>query len=251
VVPNVLHVVFGLAPDFGGRPFSLVHALALRSAWAVNRFDATLFHHAHEPTGPMWDWVRPRLERVRVTPPTEVFGRPVRRVEHQADVVRLDALLRHGGVYLDLDTLSVRPLAPLYHHASVLGREQTPGSRIQGLCNAVILAEPGSSFVARWREAYRTFDGDYWHVHSVVVPRLLAERAAPGEVHVEPPASFFCPSWDDAGLADLFERDLAFPLAYVHHLWAGRSWDRYLRDLDEPAVRQGTSTYARLARAFL
>ncbi len=251
MIPNVLHVVFGLAPDFGGRPFSLVHALALRSAWALNRFDATLFHHAHEPSGPLWTSVKPYLELVRVSPPHEVYGRPVRRLEHQSDVVRLDALLQHGGVYLDLDTLCVRPLAPLMGHACVLGREETPGQRIKGLCNAVILAEPGSGFLARWREAYRTFDGDYWHVHSVVVPRLLAERAAPGEVHVEPPASFFCPSWDDGGLADLFERDVPFPSAYLHHLWAGRSWQPHLQGLTPEALRRGTCTYARLARPFL
>ncbi len=251
MIPNVLHVVFGLAPDFGGRPFSLVHALALRSAWAVNAFDATLFHAAHEPCGPLWDSVRPRLEVVPVTPPVEVYGRPLRRIEHQSDVVRLDALLRHGGVYLDLDTICTRPLAPLFGHACVLGREETPGRRIKGLCNAVILAEPGSAFLARWRDAYRTFDGDYWHVHSVVVPRLLAEHAAPGEVHVEPPESFYHPSWDDGGLADLFERDVAFPNAYLHHLWAGRSWERYLGGLDPEALRRGHSTYARLARAFL
>ena len=251
MIPNVLHVVFGLAQDFGGRPFSLVHALALRSAWAQNRFDATLFHHAHEPAGPLWRSVRPHLDLVRVDPPTQVFGRPVRRLEHQADVVRLDALLRHGGVYLDLDTISVRPLAPLFDHACVLGREQTPGSRIHGLCNAVMLAEPGSAFVARWRDQYRTFDGDYWHVHSVVVPRLLAEKAAPGEVHVEPPETFFCPSWDDGGLADLFERDVDFPLARVHHLWAGTSWSRHLAELTPAGLRRGTSTYARLARPYL
>lgn len=251
MIPNVLHVVFGLAPDFGGRPFSLVHALALRSAWAVNGFDATLFHSAHEPSGPLWDSVRTRLDLVPVTPPTEVFGRPLRRIEHQSDVVRLDALLRHGGVYLDLDTICARPLAPLFRHACVLGREETPGSRIKGLCNAVILAEPGSSFLARWRDAYRTFDGDYWHVHSVVVPRLLAERAAPGEVHVEPPESFFLPSWDDGGLADLFTREVAFPDAYLHHLWAGRSWERCLKSLDPETLRRGHSTYARLARDFL
>jgi len=251
VIPNLLHVVFGLAPDFGGRPFSLVHALALRSAMGLNHFDATLVHCAHEPSGPLWEELRRRGEVVRVTAPTQVFGRPVRRLEHQADLVRLDALLRHGGVYLDLDTISVAPLAPLYDHACVLGREETPGSRIQGLCNAVILAEPGSAFLARWRDAYRTFDGDYWHVHSVVVPRLLAERAAPGEVHVEPPATFFCPSWDDAGLADLFERDVAFPSARVHHLWAGRSWTRYLHALSVEDLRHGSSTYARLARPWL
>lgn len=251
MIPNLLHVVFGLAPDFGGRPFSLVHALALRSAMDLNRFDATLVHCAHEPTGPLWNDLRPRLEVVPVTPPTEVFGRPVRRIEHQADLVRLDALLRHGGVYLDLDTISVRPLAPLFDHACVLGREETPGSRIRGLCNAVILAEPGSAFLARWRDAYRTFDGDYWHVHSVVVPRLLADRAPAGEVHLEPPATFFCPSWDDAGLADLFERDVDFPGARVHHLWAGRSWTPHLQHFSVERLRHGRSTYARLARPWL
>ena len=49
----------------------------------------------------------------RVRPPTTIFGHTVRKFAHQADVLRLELLQTFGGVYLDMDVLLLRPLAPL------------------------------------------------------------------------------------------------------------------------------------------
>jgi hypothetical protein len=46
-MPRIAHFIFGLSPDFGGKSFSLVHYLAIRSA--------------HDRLGPKWNiFVRPR-----------------------------------------------------------------------------------------------------------------------------------------------------------------------------------------------
>ena len=36
-VPQIVHFIFGLKPNFGGKPFSLVHYAAVRSAYLVLR----------------------------------------------------------------------------------------------------------------------------------------------------------------------------------------------------------------------
>jgi mannosyltransferase OCH1-like enzyme len=44
------------------------------------------------------------------------MGRPLYHVAHKADVVRLQALKETGGIYLDLDTISVKTIDRLLDH---------------------------------------------------------------------------------------------------------------------------------------
>ncbi len=98
---------------------------------------------------------------------------------------------------------------------------------------------------------YSTFNQEYWNTHSVVLPRLLAQQAEPGEVHTLPVESFHWPSWDDEGIAALFEEDHTYPDAYVHHLWAGKTWETHLSAMSPASIYERGSSYNRLARRFV
>ena len=52
-IPRVVHVIFGLSSDFGGKPFGLVHHLTIKAAlhFARPADGRVYFHHAHEPRG--------------------------------------------------------------------------------------------------------------------------------------------------------------------------------------------------------
>ncbi len=100
---------------------------------------------AQEPQGEWWHRAKPFLTCVQVEPPREIFGNPLSHIAHMADVLRLHTLLEHGGIYLDIDVLSLRPFTPLLDEDTVLGEESGVG-----LCNAVILAKPGAPFLQEW-----------------------------------------------------------------------------------------------------
>ncbi len=250
-IPNLVHFVYGMQEDRGDRPFSLVHYVAFRSALEIHRPDRIWLHTGYTPSGPWWEAISSDVEVRIVAIPKTVQGNRLDRPEHRSDVVRLEALLEFGGLYLDMDTVSVRSIAKLRRFRCVLGEETTPGSGSHGLSNAVMMAEPGSSFFRRWLEEYATFNQDYWNTHSVVLPRLLAEQAAPGVIHTEPARSFHWPSWDDAGIKALFAEDRSYPDAYVHHLWAGKTWEAHLAGLTPEHIFAVDTTYNRLARPFL
>ncbi len=57
MIPNLVHFLFGLKADFGGKPFSLVHYLAVKSAYEVQRPTAIYVHYIHLPTGHWWEMV--------------------------------------------------------------------------------------------------------------------------------------------------------------------------------------------------
>jgi hypothetical protein len=254
MIPLTFHFIFGLQPDFGGKPFSFIHYMAVKSALAVHPGAKALFHYEHEPRGIYWEVARSHVECVRVQAPREVSGRPLEHVAHQADVLRLQILLERGGIYLDLDTITVRSFAPLLVHGCVMGRQGRQGSATdRGLCNAVILAEPKHPFLRAWLDEYRHFrsrGGDeFWDEHSVVVPGRLAASGKYPVTLLEPEA-FFHPSYDNAGIGDLFIENQRFPEAYCHHLWESNAWHVAAR-INERNVGLLENTYCGLARRHL
>jgi len=185
-IPRTFHFI-----HVGGRPFSFIHFLAVLMASKVNAPERIYFHHTEEPDGIWWERARPLLTLHPVEPVHEIYGNPIRFRAHMADVIRLDMLVRYGGVYLDTDVICVNPLQPLMGHPCVMGME--PGA---GLCNGVILAEPGCEFLRLWQAEYRDFDTERWQYHSVVLPWKLA-REHPALIHVVDQYAFFYPTHGD------------------------------------------------------
>jgi len=253
-VPKILHYTFGMAHDFGGKPWSLVHHVCLKSA--IERIEPrqTFFYYEFEPTGPWWELSRELVTPVRIEAPREIFGRPLEHVAHRSDVVRLQQLIRHGGIYLDADVLVQRSFDDLLDHHTVLGQEAHEGE--PGLANAVILAEPQSAFLCRWLEEYRSFRGGppgskFWNAHSVLLPKRLASEH-PSEITILPPTAFFWPLWTEDHLDWIFASNKPIPLdrTYANHLWENFAW-RYLEDLTPRRVRQVDTNFHRWARPLI
>src|SRR5258705_2209237 len=272
MLPNILHFVFGMSPDFGGKPFSLVHYLSVKSAVELNKPTAAILHYQYEPQGECWEKARSLLTLNKIIAPGSFMGRPLYHVAHKADVVRLQALKETGGIYLDLDTISVKPLTDLLNHSFAIGQEIKPkyvpknwrqlikyklglikedSKNAPGLCNAVLLSEKDSEFVNLWLDEYKTFRSKgrdkYWNEHSVRVPERLA-AAHPEKITQLSPYAFHYPLYDTAGLRSMFEEVKIFPAAYLHHLWESFSWDNYLSQLTVDGIKNKDTTYNLIAR---
>jgi hypothetical protein len=146
-----------------------------------------------------------------------------------ADYMRVYALYRHGGFYLDTDIELLSPLDPLCDERVVLGFqtvERTPS----WVNNAVIGAEPGHPFLARWLRAFEeTMPG--WRrmgdAHGPgLVTRLLeaegldGERATEprrvGDVLLLPPEGFYPHHWTQT-----FSAEYVTPATFAVHHWGG------------------------------
>jgi hypothetical protein len=268
MIPNIIHFIFGLTEDFGGRPFCLIHYLAVRSAYETNHPDKIYFHHCHEPSGEWWEKAKPYVELVRVTPPTEIFGNPLLHYAHVADVLRLEALLKYGGIYLDIDVLCLKSFAPLRRFETVMGDEGGG----EGLCNAVILAMPEAVFIKRWYETYRTFRSTgkthFWNEHSVQKPLELSLEI-PESIHIVSRFAFFWPHYHQFPLLFGVARHrpalqrlfglLAQPanyliskcFSYCVHLYESLWWDKYLKDLTPESMRKMHRSFGWLFRKYL
>ncbi|XP_041366955.1 uncharacterized protein LOC121381677 [Gigantopelta aegis] len=157
----------------------------------------------------------PELYLIHGEPSTQIYGRAVKVSEHHKDIVRLEAVLEYGGIYLDLDAMVVKPLDPLLNYEVVMGYEHE-----NGLCNGAIIAVAWADFLKIRHLEYKSFQDKQWAEHSVHLPAVLA-RKHKNLIHTEE-RSFYRPNWEDNDLRQLYEVGQIYDLKtnnYVVHLW--------------------------------
>ncbi|KAL3894440.1 MAG: hypothetical protein SGCHY_005276, partial [Lobulomycetales sp.] len=162
LVPRTVHFVFGLAPDFGKKPFGLVHYLAIKSARQNIRPEQIFWYYKHLPSSSnhYWQKAKPFLTLVDLQQEQfqefDAFIAQMKHVAHKADLYRLLILRKYGGIYLDTDMVILQPFPQSwFEEPTVLAQEGR--SAAHGLCNAFIMAQPQSFFVRVWLTHYRRF----------------------------------------------------------------------------------------------
>jgi glycosyltransferase involved in cell wall biosynthesis len=271
MIPRVAHFVFGLREQ--DEPFHFLQYASLESCRRVLEPETIYFHHKHLPWGPWWERIQRHVTLVEVDYVEEVLSAdylPGRvpaeyRYAHHADFIRLGALLDHGGVYADIDTIFVRPFADeLFDAPFVIGREpavrdERTGELRPSLCNALMMAEPGAAFARTWQAQMADALDGTWSNHSGFLPERLS-RSSPEIVRVEPEVSFFPFAPNRAGVSRLLEQRAQLPQGTVSvHLWAHLWWERRRRDFSSahagwfiPAfLRRAPTTLADLARPYV
>lgn len=270
------HFFFGLRVQ--NEPFHILHYLCLESCRQVNRPHKIHLHLRHRPYGIWWDRIVPHLQIHIVEDAPLAFdtakyadsaeGRNIAAsgfsYAHEADFLRLQILLKHGGVYADMDTLFVRPYPhSFYAHEFLIGEEAAivgnNGVLRPSLCNAVIFSRPQARFAREWlRRMGEVFDGT-WNRHSCdEAARVWSDE--PLSATVAPTAAFYPFAATPIGIASLFVQNATLPRGvYSMHLWAHLWWQEKRIDftlfhaglLTDDYVRTADTTYAKLARRFL
>jgi hypothetical protein len=264
-IPNVVHVIWLNTPDL-----TFMNYLALRSALISLQPEQVKFHYT-EPIneGNVWlQKLRGNLAFVRHDLETE-YPEQIRQgwqVTHLADALRLDVIRNEGGIYLDMDVISLRSFSGLLHSDRnvLLGSE---GGDRHGLCNAIIIGRQHAPFVTRWVDTYRDFSVSEWNNHSVILPKRLAHEH-PDEICPLSPTVFFWPTWTEnhirymhepisEGEVSALERTMdqnggsLYPNQLAYHAWSQVAWKPYLQHLTPELVRERNTRFNVMVRRFL
>ncbi|KAJ1549693.1 hypothetical protein HK096_011034 [Nowakowskiella sp. JEL0078] len=195
-IPKIIHYVFGLKENFDKYDFGLVQYVAIKSAHEMIKPKKIILHFRYLPpdSNIWWQHAKQYVTEFHYleSDVTEVFGNPVRRVAHMADVVRMQELMKTGGIYLDFDVIVLKSFDKLLHHDFVLGQE-ADGEYV-GLANALMIGHKDSLFLKRWWQHYVDFNDDDWSGLSVKLPYKLSLEF-PEEICHLPRTSFFYPSY--------------------------------------------------------
>jgi GT2 family glycosyltransferase len=257
-IPNIIHFVFGLLEQ--KEEFNLYRYIAIKSAIEVNKPDILYFHYIYEPYGYWWEKIKPLLTLNKVNPIDEIFGNKVYHYSHMADIIRLQKLYEYGGIYLDIDTICLTSFSDLLCYDCVFGEQKNINSdEIYGLCNAVILSKPNSSFIKKLLDSYQSFRSKgrdkYWDEHSVIVPYELSIKF-PSELKIMDKNAFFYPLWNNikeilfSENFDIMEYKKIIKNNYCIHLWDTYSYE-YLKELTVEKILTQRTLYNILARKFI
>jgi hypothetical protein len=226
------------------------------------------------PYGTYWELIKRylTLEKVDLVPLISKFPYGFRNrsckkyiYAHHSDFIRLEKLIKRGGIYADIDTIFVKKFPDHLHSKPfVLGREddifvEKSRIKIASLCNALIMSQKDSEFAKIWLDAMeKEFDGT-WSKHSTLLPYKLSKKY-PDLIHIEPSRTFYRHMWTIEGIRSLFEecdRDLEGVISM--HLWSHLWWSKKRRDfssfhgdlITEDFIRDIDTTYNLIARPFL
>ncbi|XP_041366970.1 uncharacterized protein LOC121381692 [Gigantopelta aegis] len=216
VIPSLVHFTW-----YGGKQknhFRFHHMLAILAGHKFVRPARIFLWIDMVPEGNYFAEIRqkvPELYLIHRETPKQIYGRQIKVSEHHTDIVRLEAVLEYGGIYLDLDAMVVKPLDPLLNYEVVMGYEHE-----NGLCNGVIIAVAWADFLKIWHMEYKSFHDAQWAEHSVHLPAKLAKKHR-NLIHTEE-RSFHRPNWMQHELRQLYEVGNLYDWKknnYIVHLW--------------------------------
>lgn len=246
-IPNIIHFVYGFKPQ--DTEFSLFKYIAIESAIKLNKPNCVYFHYKYEPHGYWWDLIKPCLKMNHIDPPKMIFDKPVTKFAHQADIIRLKMLNEMGGIYLDIDTICLKPFKDFMKYDFVMGLQ---GDNY-GLCNAIMLAKPNTTFGHEWYQSYHNFDENLWDYHSVQLPLILSKKIP---ITILENDTFFYPLWDPLKEClfneriDLNEAQKIFKNSYCIHLWESYN-ENELNQITMSNIFSKNTLYNILARKFI
>ncbi len=128
-------------------------------------------------------------------------GIAIKHLEHKADFLRIEALQRFGGLYLDTDAVPLRDITPLRQSgfANILGQNAALKMKHTGyINNGVMMSIPNSNFMDIWHQASHEFFDGRWETASIALLTDLGNRLAaiPHEVLILQPNAFAPMSWE-------------------------------------------------------
>lgn len=193
MIPNIVHFNYGFAEQ--NEDFLFVYYIAVLSCYVINRPDKIYFHYHYEPKGKWWEKTKELVEMVKWEIPTHIGQKVIKKVAHRSDILRLKILFIYGGIYLDIDTICVKPWNDLLNNKFVIGNEITDSGRNMGLCNAIMMSEKNNEFVKIWLYYYeQVFNPDGWQESSTFLPNEISKQYK--DITILPREYFLYPSWD-------------------------------------------------------
>jgi len=226
MIENICHFVFGLKKQT--EEFLFVYFLSVYSCYLINKPNIIYFYYHYEPYGKWWNKLKkiPNIKFEIVEIPEYIGKKKLLCTPHKADIIRMIKLYEKGGIYLDIDTICVRPWKHLLDNDVVLGKEFP-----DGICNAIMMTKPKTNFFKIWIDNYEEkFIPEGLREASILYPYEIALNY-PYLLTLLEPDVFFLPNHDET--FKIFDYEYNIPNNLITlHFWESKSMT-YINNIND------------------
>jgi FkbM family methyltransferase len=158
-IPKIIHLLY-----FGETEFYNFHHRCIHSMIQyMPEYEIRIYNTREPPAENVyWQDIRnhPRVRIHKMDAPQFYDGFELKHFQYKADVTRLELLYEHGGIYLDIDMLIVRPFHEVFasgHSFYISEERQGASGRGSGpLINAFLAAKPKNEFIKLWLNEFKS-----------------------------------------------------------------------------------------------
>jgi len=196
MIPNTIHMIYPVTDKT--RPWSVINTLAVRLA--RKHHDGRIFIWTNDEYKIPED-VRSTIRIMACELPAHIEGVEIKWPQYVADVMRLQILRDHGGIYMDTDILLQKPLTKFLSEVRLVMSWETTDRR--SISNALMMSPPGNSlmmpppgyvFIEEWLDRMpKAIQSETWAYGGVVLPALMAENPYLKDYCVVLDHTFCCP----------------------------------------------------------
>jgi len=152
-IPHVIHLLY-----FGETEFYNFHHRCVRSMLQyMPHYEIRIYNSKEPVNNKYWDDIKAQagVRILKIDVPQFFDGFELKHFQYKADVVRLELLYEHGGVYLDLDMVITRPFDEVFKsgHSFYISEERT---NCRSLINAFLAAKPKNEFIKLWLNEFKS-----------------------------------------------------------------------------------------------
>ncbi len=226
-----------------GKPVSLTFRdyMAIMSAYKSLQPDRIIIHTYSDMEGKYWNLIQKwktnpqiKVEVSRVQRLSKIGGKRVKSIEHEADYIKLQGLLKFGGVTSDFDVIIVNG---------------TKIKQIQQISECVLTIDgdainigfssciKNSSLVRKWLDSYHNdFQPNDWSYNSAGIPTKMLQAEVCYNVYVD--ATICVPRWSEAPAIWLVHNGLNWRSKTAAHYFSKHN---YFKQDDESLLEKDNS----------
>jgi len=183
VIPNIVHFIYPV--NSKTRPFSSLNIQAVKRAATIQKPDTIRFWTNAKP-GDIAGWgeIASMVDLIPTIMPEHEWP------QYQSDTLRLNILYDQGGIYMDTDLLTLRPM-PMFEDSLTISWES---EKRESVSNALMISAPRVPFIAEWmRRLPQAQSSSTWAYGGVVLPaEMMFDPTVDMDHVVNMPPGFCC-----------------------------------------------------------
>ena len=252
-IPNIIHYIYGLKKQT--EEFQFVYYLSILSNFLINKPLVIYFHYQYLPYGYWWDKAKKYI-KLNFINTSDIYwnNKKIIKFAHKADKIRLDILLKYGGVYMDIDTITYKPYKDLLDYDFVIGLQEKNYNNEKDLyCNAILLSKKNSLFIKEWIQEYdKYFIPSGWCEASVHLPHIILNKIKNSNENIKilDQECFYYPSYNETD--KIFENEGIINKNLITlHFWNTYSEKYYTNIKNFNWCRNNKSLYSLLMKNII